>query len=317
MPVLQERCEQHRWFISSGLVHVVKAENRGADSGPRRKPLSGAEAGRAQTTGESTQAESLQKGEPVKGVVGVVSLSPASWRRAPPFATGHPFLAWMNHSCSDVHQNVGPTCGPMAPLCTDIFLKRTGPKKEGLKNNSVFTLPHAPLATFISAWGQAVAPLVLPSGLPTDLLCYLSSLSLLPVPSSFAVHPGCLLLWIFILPPFHMGLLYSLTSGVLPPHLPHSSLPACPSFPCHAVRAPLLPYPMTAVPSEILLELAWCRAGRLGCWCAVRGANEWCKFYDSSLLPTVSDKFCAEDFETGSLTISAPLTCCHENLASF
>lgn len=63
---------------------------------------------------------------------------------------------------------------------------------------------------------------------------------------------------------------------------------------------------MTAVPSEILQELAWCRAGRLGCWCAVRGANEWCKFYDSSLLPTVSDQFCAEDSETGSLTISAP-----------
>lgn len=57
---------------------------------------------------------------------------------------GHPFLAWMNHSCSDVHQNVGPTCGPMAPLYMNIFLKRTGPKKEGLKNNSVFTLPHAP-----------------------------------------------------------------------------------------------------------------------------------------------------------------------------
>ena len=50
----------------------------------------------------------------------------------------------MNHSCSDVHQNVGPTCGPMAPLYMNIFLKRTGPKKEGLKNNSVFTLPHAP-----------------------------------------------------------------------------------------------------------------------------------------------------------------------------
>lgn len=317
MPVLQERCEQHRWFISSGLVHVVKAENRGADSGPRRKPLSGAEAGRAQTTGESTQAESLQKGEPVKGVVGIVSLSPASWRRAPPFAAGHPFLAWMNHSCSDVHQNVGPTVVSWL-LCASIFFwKEQVQRKRGLKVIVVLLCLMHLVATFISPWGQAVAPLVLPSGLPTDLLCYLSSLSLLPVPSSFAVHPGCLLLRIFILPPFHMGLLYSLTSGVLPPHLPDSSLPACPSFPCHVVRAPLLPYPMTAVPSEILLELAWCRAGRLGCWCAVRGANEWCEFYDSSLLPTVGDKFCAEDFETGSLTISAPLTCCHENLASF
>lgn len=91
-----------------------------------------------------------------------------------------------------------------------------------------------------------------------------------------------------------------------PSHLPDSSLPSCPSFLCHAVRAALLPHPVTAVPSEIPPGLAGGRAGRLGCWCAVRGANKWCKFYDSSLLPTASDQFCAEDLETGSLTISAP-----------
>ena len=211
----------------------------------------GAEAG-AQTTGESTQAESLQEeGEPVRGVVGIVSLNPASWRRAPPFAVGHPFLAWMNHSCPEVHHSVGLRCGPLAPLCIDIFLKRTGPKKEGLKNNGVFTLPHAPrghihqpLRSGSGSLGASIRPASGPSLL--SLLFVSSSrprfLCCSPwLPAPVDIHPptfshGPPLLTDFRSPPFH---------------LPDSSLPSCPSFLCHAVRAALLPHPVTAVPSEI------------------------------------------------------------------
>lgn len=176
----------------------------------------------------------------------------------------------------------------MAPLCIDIFLKRTGPKKEGLKNNSVYPAS-------CTSWPHSSALAV--RRLPGASIRSVEDLLLLSPLCLFFPFPLPLLFTLAACscgspPPFHRGLLYSLTSAVTPSSPPLIP-PSCPSFPCHAFRAPP-PHSLTAVPSEILQELAWCRGwGRLGCWCAVRSANEWClssMTHPSRFCPVISLK---------------------------
>lgn len=127
MQMLQEMYDQHRWFISTGFVHVVKAENRGAAWAPGRKPLSVAEARKAQTTDESTQAEQPQKGEWAWRWGGGRAARPClPWE-------GHSYLWWDTSFRAPWRTtlprmfmgNMGPTCGTTHWLfcATAIFLK--------------------------------------------------------------------------------------------------------------------------------------------------------------------------------------------------
>lgn len=217
--------------------------------------------------------------------------------------------------CSDVHQNVGPTCGPMAPLCMNIFLKRTGPKKEGLKNNSVYpasctSWPHSSALQQQAPSGASIRSVEGPSSLLS------LSLSLLPRSSSFAVHPGCLLLRIFILPPFSQGPPLPLTSAVLPPHLPHLIPPLLPLLPCHAFRAPL---PPIAYDCSTIRDSAELRGVGLGGWGA--GVQSGAEQSGVSSMTHPSPSVISSVLKTlrllPLLTISAPCPAPHQNLASF
>ena len=140
--------------------------------------------------------------------------------------------------------------GLMAPLCIDIFLKRTGPKKEGLKSNSVFTLPHAPRgpihqplrsgsgslgASIRSAYGPSLLSLLFISSSRSLFLC---CSPWLPAPAD--IHPptfshGPPLLTDFRSPPLS-------SPRLIPPRLPLLPLPCSQgssspiSYDCSTIR---------------------------------------------------------------------------------
>lgn len=190
--MLQERYDQHRWFISTGFVHVVKVENRGAAWAPGRKPLSVAEAGRDQTTDESTQAEHRRKVSGREDGVGVMQPDPAFPEKGTPICGGTPHSGPLaNHSSSDVHGKCGAHLWyhSLALLCHWYFPERLDPKKEELK--MVFKpCPWFLWAQWIHAsYGHIHQPLK--SAQQPSLL--VTSLSLPLILSSFIVLPtACL-----------------------------------------------------------------------------------------------------------------------------
>ena len=156
--------------MSVGFAYVVKAENRGPGLAPRRKPHSAAEAGRVQATGESTQAENLQKGEGVRRWGRGGTADPASPKKGTPCAKGHPFLApgsLVNHL---PWVSMGNAVS-LAPLCQRCFPEKSRSKERGPQNG----VPPALGAFSPNGVRHLMTTLISPqeplTGLLSSLLC--------------------------------------------------------------------------------------------------------------------------------------------------